>query len=315
MLQSSKTTQSTIQTSHNLESFQKKLITIKINHKHTQKSQVIISPKSNSSISKSEFERFIYILKITHQNGNISQHDIDLPDLLIEIFIRILIKKRFILKNLKSFEWSAKKVKAFISIQIAKKKEESLKFVIRETFRILGSKYRSIHYFYWNSVNPKSSLKVEREGNIYVGFTRFYFGELIDKNKAKGIPDQINNYTLPNKKNGNLRSNNKSITPKFLKRIFQSEIFYKDFMRILDSPENGYITKSLRNVLSSDSLNKIQNWTIIFQNNKSSKNLAFALRKKVCGSKAKLPWFRVEIESAITIVKNHILNIMSTQFN
>ena len=271
-------------------------------------------PSKNTQISKLDFERFIRLLQLVNMAKTPSSSDIDLPNLLIEIFIRILIKKKFILNNKNDFKWTSKNVKSLMSKEIIKKKEESLKFVIRETFAILNEKYRSIHYYYWNSIDCNSSLKIERELNYYVGFTRFYFGQIIDHNNSKGILDQISNYTLPNKKNGNLKSKNKSITPKFLKRIFQSKTFFSDFMKVLDSPEKGYIIKSLRNVLYRDSEKKISSWISIFEENKSLASLEFALKKKVSGSKAKLPWFRVEIESAISIVKFHIFNIMQTKF-
>jgi hypothetical protein len=245
---------------------------------------------------------------------NTEYEDINLPKFLIEIFLRILIKKRFIIKDLKKLPWIPQNVDILMSTPIVKKKEESLKYVIRETFAILNEKYRSIHYFYWNSVNPLSSLKIERERNYYIGFTRFYFGELIDKNKNNGIKDQINNYTLPNKKNGNLKSNNKSITPKFLKRLFQSPKFFSDFMKILDSPYNGFFKKCLRNVLYNDAENKIKSWMTLYEDYENFESLSKALKKKVSGSKAKLPWFRVEIESAIGIVKFHIMNIQATRF-
>ena len=291
------------------------LVSVKLNQRMTEKSSIIIFNKPTSNhISKDDFMRFLRLLKIVNIGKNTSYDDIDLPILLIEIFIRILIKKRFILKDFKKMLWIPQEVDNLMSTPIVKKKEESLKYVIRETFAILNEKYRSIHYFYWNSLKPKSSLKIERETNYYVGFTRFYFGELIDRNKKNGIKDQINNYTLPNKKNGNLKSNNKSITPKFLKRLFQSKKFYSDFMKILDSPYNGFFKKCLRNVLYSDAENKINSWVSMFEEYENYKNLAFALKKKVSGSKAKLPWFRVEIESAIGIVKFHILNIQATRF-
>ena len=50
-----------------------------------------------------------------------------------------------------------------LNTDIVKKKEESLKYVIRETFTILTEKYRTIHYIYWHNVDPESSLKIERE--------------------------------------------------------------------------------------------------------------------------------------------------------
>lgn len=290
-------------------------ISVKLNYQFTEKSVIVVSNMpANSEISKDEFVCFLRLMKTVNVGRRPLFEDIDIPDLLIEIFLRILIKKRFIIKDFKNLPWSPDTVDQLMSTPIAKKKEESLKYVIRETFAILNDKYRSIHYYYWNSVNPKSSLKIERERNYYVGFTRFYFGELIDENKKKGIRDQINNYTLPNKKNGNLKSSNKSITPRFLKRLFQSKKFYADFMKILDSPFNGFYKKCLRNVLYSDAESKISSWLSIYDEFKGYKSLARALKKKVSGSKAKLPWFRVEIESAIGIVKFHIMNIQATRF-
>jgi hypothetical protein len=292
-----------------------KFISIQINHKFTDKSLIkITSFKNDPTINQNHFDRFINLLLMINKS-KIPNHDqIELPNLLIEIFLRILIKKRFITEDVISMPWNPNEIKILISAPIMKKKEESLKFIIRETFGILNERYRRIHYFYWNRINPKSSLKIEREYNYYVGFTKFYFGPIIQRNKQLGVKDQINNYTLPNKKNGSLHSNNKSITPKFLKRIFQSKTFYHDFIKVLDSPEKGFLKKSLRNMLYRDSEKKIKSWKIIFEDNKSSESLAFALKKKVCGSKAKLPWFNVEIESAIEIVKFHIKNIMATQF-
>ena len=291
------------------------LISVNLNNKFTEKSVInILNKKKQTNISKDDFMRFLHLLRIVNIGKETCTDDIDLPLLLIEIFIRILIKKKFILKDLKNLPWTPSEVDKLMSTPIVKKKEESLKYVIRETFAILNEKYRSIHYFYWNTMNPLSSLKIERETNYYIGFTRFYFGELIDRNKKNGIKDQINNYTLPNKKNGNLKSNNKSITPKFLKRLFQSQKFYSDFMKILDSPYNGFFKKCLRNVLYSDAENKINSWFSMYEDYDNYENLAFAMKKKVSGSKAKLPWFRVEIESAIGIVKFHIMNIQATRF-
>lgn len=290
-------------------------ISVKINHRLTERSIVSVSNiKPSTELSKEEFVCFLRLLKTVNLGKQTTYEDLDLPQLLIEIFLRILIKKRFVIKDFKDLNWCPETVNKLMLTPIAKKKEESLKYVIRETFAILNEKYRSIHYFYWNNINPKSSLKIERERNYYIGFTRFYFGDLIDENKKKGVKDQINNYTLPNKKNGNLKSNNKSITPKFLKRLFQSQKFYSDFMKILDSPHNGFFKKCLRNVLYSDAENKINSWLGMYDEFKGFKNLAHALKKKVSGSKAKLPWFRVEIESAIGIVKFHIMNIQATRF-
>lgn len=297
------------------ETLATKRVSVLVNLKFTGKSVVKIEPSTGANqITKPDFERFIRLLELVNIGKMPSTCEIDLPNLLIEIFVRILIKKKFIMKDLKRLKWTSENVKFLLSTTIIKKKEESLKFVIRETFAILNDKYRTMHYIYWNSVNPKSSLKVERDFNFYVGFTRFYFGEIIDRNKSSGTPDQISNYTLPNKKNGNLKSNNKSITPKFLKRIFQSRIFYEDFRKVLESPEKGIIKKSLRNVLYRDSEKKIKSWMNLFEENKSIASFKHALKKKVSGSKAKLPWFRVEIESAISIVQMHINNIMQTQF-
>jgi len=292
-----------------------KLVSIKIDHKYTDQSDIRIqSCQKKRIIKKSEFDKFLNLLLLVNKSLIPSEEDIDLPDLFIEIFLRILIKKRFLVSDQTNVIWCAREVKSMISVPIMKKKEESLKFIIRETFGILNERYRRVHYIYWNRINPKSSLKIEREFNYYVGFTKYYFGEIMEQNKSLGIRDQINNYTLPNKKNGNLRSNNKSITPKFLKRIFQSDTFYTDFMKVLNSPEKGFLKKSLRNILYQDSEKKIKSWGIIFENNKGLTSLTEALRKKVCGSKAKLPWFRVEIESAISIVLFHIRNIMATQY-
>lgn len=291
------------------------LVTVKINHRFTERSVISISNiRKSTTISKDEFNRFLQLLKIVNIGKKSTCDDLDLPMLLIEIFLRILIKKRFIIKDLKKLPWIPENLDMLMSTPIVKKKEESLKYVIRETFAILNEKYRSIHYYYWNMMKPQSSLKIERERNYYVGFTRFYFGELIDNNKSNGIQDQINNYTLPNKKNGNLKSNNKSITPKFLKRLFQSTIFYSDFMKILDSPHNGFFKKCLRNVLYKDAENKINSWMSMYDDYQKYETFAYALKKKVSGSKAKLPWFRIEIESAIGIVKFHIMNIQATRF-
>ena len=290
--------------------FGKRYITLYIDKKFTEKSVVKIKGVPNVlGITREEFHRFIFLLKMANLQQKVSERDIDLPNLLVEIFLRVLIKKKFIIKNINEAEWTPDLVNNLLSTKIEKKKEESLKYVIRETFTILTEKYKTIHYIYWHRKNPNSSLKIEREQNYYIGFTKFYFGTLMEKNRKKGKKDQINNYTLPNKKNGNLKSNNKSITPQFLRRLFKSKVFFNDFMTILDSPFDSTLKKSLRAVLYSDAENKLDSWTNIFEENMSYDSFRKIMIRKVSGSKAKLPWFRVEIESAIDIVKNHIAQI------
>lgn len=287
-------------------------ISIQIDKRFREKSIVKISGRPNEPyITKEDFKSFIYLLNLANIKQKVNPNDLHLPNLLIEIFIRVLMKKKFIIHNYVDEVWNADFVNRILKTEIVKKKEESLKYVIRETFTILTEKYRSIHFFYWHDINPESSLKIEREQNYYIGFTKFYFEEIMNKNKKMGKMDQINNYTLPNKKNGNLKSNNRSITPEFLKRLFKSKKFFKDFMLILDSPLHSDIKKSLRAVLYNDSKTKLDNWIKLYDENMSYENLSTLLRKKVTGSKAKLPWFRVEIESAIEIVKNHIKKIKS----
>ena len=252
------------------------LISVKIDQKHNEKSEVLITGAlDRKHIEKEEFLRMIDLLKLVNFREKPTEKDIYLPSLLIEIFIRILIKKKFIFMSIQNFKWSPKGVETLMATNISKKKEESLKYVIRETFTILTDKYRSLHYYYWHSINPSSSLKIERELNYYVGFTRFYFGELMKQNYLNGVADRINNYTLPNKKNGNLKSNNKSITPQFLKRLFQSPKFYTDFMTVLESPADGLLTKTLRNVLYKDSEHKLDYWIHLYQENKTYDKLAF----------------------------------------
>lgn len=287
-----------------------KLISIQLDKRFTEKSIIKITGVPNEpNINKEDFQKMIVLLKLANFQKAISDYDIDLPNLLIEIFLRVLIKKRFVLMNISNEVWSVEFVTHILNTDIVKKKEESLKYVIRETFTILTEKYRTIHYIYWHNVDPESSLKIEREQNYYIGFTKYYFGDIMEKNKKMGKKDQINNYTLPNKKNGDLKSNNKSITPQFLKRLFKSKKFYTDFMLILDSPIHSNIKKSLRAVLYEDAEQKLDNWIYLFSENLSYDIFKKMIIKKVSGSKAKLPWFRIEIESAINIVKKHIKKI------
>lgn len=287
-------------------------ISIQIDNKLLEKSIVKISGQPNEPyITKEDFRNLVFLLKLVNLNQKVNENNLQLPNLLIEMFLRVLMKKKFIITNYLNEVWSSDFVNEVLKTKIVKKKEESLKYVIRETFTILTEKYRSIHFYYWHAINPESSLKIEREQNIYIGFTKFYFEEIMNHNKKMGKKDQINNYTLPNKKNGNLRSNNRSITPQFLNRLFKSKKFFKDFMQVLDSPLHSKIKKSLRAVLYNDAENKFENWINLYDENISYENLSDLLRKKVSGSKAKLPWFRVEIESAIEIVKNHIYKIKS----
>lgn len=286
-----------------------KQIKIRVNLKKTEKSTIKIkSSEPYDNITACDFDRFLMLLEMANLGIAPSREQMDLPDLLIETFIRVLIKKRYIIEH-QTLEWTAATLHRLLSIPVIKKKEESLKFIVRETFNILGLRYRSLHYFYWNRVNPASSLKVEREKNYVAGFNLFYFGELIRKNRDQGIPDSIANYMLPNKQVAELKSRNKSLTPKFLKRVFGSSSFARDFLKVLNSPVNGFVKKSLRSVLFADASSKIRSWRSIFETHKEGPALAVALKKKVAGSKAKLPWFRSEIEGAIETVGLHIQKV------
>lgn len=289
-------------------------ITIIIYKSIIKKTKVIIKGGSNlSQITENNINDFIDFFESVNLEKKLNQKKMNLPNFFIDIFIRILIKKKIITNNFKNKKWEPSLIESFFTKPIIKSREESLKLVFREVFNILFAKYKSLHYYYWHFNNVDSCLKLDKEEQYHIGFLKYYFGDLIKNNNENNIKDEYGNYTLPNKKNGNIFSKNKSINPKFIKHIFQSQKFKNDFFDLINSQPSLHdlpFDKKLICILYKSSKKKILNWKQILQSNQSYKDTTKIFKNKISGSKAKLPWFNIEIEKAIEIVKDYINKIM-----
>lgn len=289
-------------------------LSIQIFHNVRNKSKIMIIGGDNSNtLTAKDFQKFIELFDMFNLNKQISDSELNISNQLIKLFIRILIKKGIINRNFQNEKWTASLFKSFLKNPIKKKKEESLKLIFREIFKLLMNKYKTIHYYYWNFQKNNEILKLNREDNINEGFYKYYFEELIIKNRKKGIDDSFKNYILPNKKNGNIISNNKSINPIFIKHLFQSKKFKRDVFSLFNSSNDSHLIKNLKNTLSESSQKKLQNWKMSIKQNMSYNQVSKLLQNKVSGSKAKLPWFDKEIDSAIKIVWDHINHIIKTK--
>ena len=252
-----------------------------------------LKTRLNVASAETPFSELRPLLKQLFLNNNIDGFDRLLNGEEVAILSAVLEKKLGTKLSIKQL-YNINEIKIYDTLLPKKRTEECYKYVFKQTFKHLQTKFL-------NSI--KSKYRGEEYEASLQSFYTYYFG---DAAEAKDI--YISNYYLPltsDVKGLNVKNVvSKTINSTYISLICRSDVFVKDCMDYL---KNGFM-KDYEALVNKKIEKTVNKWETFY----SSSFCKFRAVESLCdlivyNKKTKFPWFCSEVEDA----RKTVLNIIS----